>query len=192
MHEVRHIIVRKDDIIHLLAQIQCRHQQHGHRDAAGKAGQGRQHDEHKDDARRPQQGRAGEQKALQYARDEGREQDALQKRQTAVLLLHRRADHQQQEHIVDKVIPAAVPQHMAEEPKIEQRVFQRGAVDAEQMGGGPAAGVPAQKQCPQREEEKCQDDRRIVLDCQREFRSFRVCFLLSQRAVRAASCVMKQ
>ena len=35
VHEVRHIIVRKDDIIHLLAQIQCRHQQHGHRDAAG-------------------------------------------------------------------------------------------------------------------------------------------------------------
>ena len=29
--------------------------------------------------------------------------------------------------------------------KRQQRVFQRGAVDAEQMGGGPAAGVPAQK-----------------------------------------------
>ena len=41
------------------------------------------------------------------------------------------------------------PQHMAEEPDVKQRVFQRGTVDAEQMGGRPAAGVLAQEQHPQ-------------------------------------------
>ncbi len=94
----------------------------------------------------------GEEKALQYARDEGREQDALQQRDTAVFSSIGGPTDQQQEHIVHKVIPAAVPQHMAEEPDIEQRVFERGAVDAEQMGGCPAAGPLPQEQHPQREQ----------------------------------------
>ena len=47
------------------------------------------------------------------------------------------------------MVPAAVAQHMAEEPDVKQRVFQRGTVDAEQMGGRPAAGVLAQEQHPQ-------------------------------------------
>lgn len=37
VHKVCHVIVHKDDIIHLLAEIQRRHQQHGDRNAAGKA-----------------------------------------------------------------------------------------------------------------------------------------------------------
>ena len=37
VHKVCHVIVHKDDIIHLLAEVQRRHQQHGDRDAAGKA-----------------------------------------------------------------------------------------------------------------------------------------------------------
>ena len=37
VHKVCHVIVHKDDIVHLLAKVQCRHQQHGDRDAAGKA-----------------------------------------------------------------------------------------------------------------------------------------------------------
>ena len=128
MHEVRHIIVRKDDIIHLLAQIQCRHQQHGHRDAAGEARQRCQHDEHEHDARSPQQGGMGEEHTLQNTRDERREQDALEQGTAAVFFFHRRADDQQQEHIVQEMIPAGMAQHMAEQPDIEQRVFERGAV----------------------------------------------------------------
>ena len=42
-----------------------------------------------------------------------------------------------------------VAQHMAEEPDVKQWVFQRGTVNAEQMGGRPAAGVLAQEQHPQ-------------------------------------------
>lgn len=37
VHKVCHVVVYKDDIIHLLAEVQRRHQQHGDRNAAGKA-----------------------------------------------------------------------------------------------------------------------------------------------------------
>ena len=91
----------------------------------------------------------GEERALQDARDEGREQDAPQQRDAAVFFLHGRADDQQQEHVVQKMVPAAVAQHMAEQPDIEQRIFQRRAVDTEQMGRCPAAGPLPQEQHPQ-------------------------------------------
>ena len=149
MHEVGHVVPHKDDVIDLLAQIERRHQQHGDGDAAREAGQGCQHDEHEDNARRAQQRRAGEQRTLQNARDEGREQDAFEQGQAAVLFFHRRADDEEKQHIVQEMVPAAVAQHMAEEPDVKQRVFQRGTVDAEQMGGRPAAGVLAQEQHPQ-------------------------------------------
>ena len=58
-------------------------------------------------------------------------------------------DDEEKQHIVQEMVPAAVAQHMAEEPDVKQRVFQRGTVDAEQMGGRPAAGVLAQEQHPQ-------------------------------------------
>ena len=149
VHEVGHVVPHKDDVIDLLAQIERRHQQHGDGDAAREAGQGCQHDEHEDNARRAQQRRAGEQRTLQNARDKGREQDAFEQGQAAVLFLHRRADDEEKQHIVQEMVPAAVAQHMAEEPDVKQRVFQRGTVDAEQMGGRPAAGVLAQEQHPQ-------------------------------------------
>ena len=59
------------------------------------------------------------------------------------------ADDEEKQHIIQEMVPAAVAQHMAEEPDVKQRVFQRGTVDAEQMGGRPAAGVLAQEQHPQ-------------------------------------------
>ena len=59
MSKVCHVIVHKDDIVHLLAEVQRRHQQHGDRDAAGKARQRGQHDEHEHDAGRTQQPRVG-------------------------------------------------------------------------------------------------------------------------------------
>ena len=149
MHKVGDVVPHKDDIIHLLAQVEHRHQQHRDRNATRETGQGRQHDEHEHDARRPQQGRVGEERALQDARDEGREQDAPQQRDAAVFFLHGRADDQQQEHVVQKMVPAAVAQHMAEQPDIEQRIFQRRAVDTEQMGRCPAAGPLPQEQHPQ-------------------------------------------
>ena len=55
VHKVCYIIVHKDDIVHLLAEVQRRHQQHGDRDAAGEARQRRKHDEHEHDAGRAQQ-----------------------------------------------------------------------------------------------------------------------------------------
>ena len=66
VHEVGDIVMHEDDIVHLLAQIQRGHQQHRDRDAARKAGQRRQHDEHEHDAGSAQQGRAGEERALQH------------------------------------------------------------------------------------------------------------------------------
>ncbi len=183
VHEVRHIIVRKDDIIHLLAQIQCRHQQHGHRDAAGEARQRCQHDEHEHDARSPQQGSMGEEHTLQNTRDERREQDALEQGATAIFFFHRRADDQQQEHIVQEMIPAGMAQHMAEEPDVKQWVFQRTAIDAEQVLCGPAACPLPQEQSPQGEQKKGQDHRRIVLQLQCKLGTFRKRFILSTPAL---------
>lgn len=60
VHEIGHIVVHKNDVIHLLAEVQRRHQQHGDRDAAGESRQRRQHDEHEHDAGRAQQPRARE------------------------------------------------------------------------------------------------------------------------------------
>ena len=39
VHEVGHVVVHEDDVVHLLAEVQRRHQQHGDRDAAGEARQ---------------------------------------------------------------------------------------------------------------------------------------------------------
>ncbi len=96
----------------------------------------------------------GEERALQNTRDEGREQDAFEQGATAVLFLHRRADDEEKQHIVQEMVPAAVAQHMAEEPDVKQRVFQRTAIDAEQVLCGPAAGPLPQEQHPQREQKK--------------------------------------
>lgn len=49
VHKVCYVIVDKDDIIYLLAEVQRRHQQHGDRNTAGKARQRGQHDEHEHD-----------------------------------------------------------------------------------------------------------------------------------------------
>ena len=59
VHKVCHVIVHKDDIVHLLTEVQRRHQQHGDRDAAGEARQRGEHDKHEHDAGRPQQPRVG-------------------------------------------------------------------------------------------------------------------------------------
>ena len=53
VHKICYVIVHKDDIIHLLAKVQRRHQQHGDRDAAGEARQRGEHDKHEHDAGRP-------------------------------------------------------------------------------------------------------------------------------------------
>ena len=50
---------------------------------------------------------------------------------------HWRANNEQQQHVIQKVIPAGMAQHMAEQPDVEQRVLQRGAVDTEQMHRRP-------------------------------------------------------
>ena len=84
----------------------------------------------------------------------------------AIFFFHRRADDQQQEHIVQEMIPAGMAQHMAEEPDVKQRVFQRTAIDAEQVLCGPAACPLPQEQSPQGKQKKGQDHRRIVLQLQ--------------------------
>ena len=137
MHEVCYIVVHKNDIVHLLTKVQRCNQQHGDRDAAGEARQRRKHDEHKHDAGRAQQPRTWEQHALQHAGDQSGEHHAAQKRLAAVLFFHWRANNEQQQHVVQKVVPAGMAQHMAEQPDVEQRVLQRGAVDTEQVHGCP-------------------------------------------------------
>lgn len=137
VHKVCHVIVHKDDIIHLLAEVQRRHQQHSDRDAAGKACQRGQHDEHEHDAGRTQQPCVGEQDALQHAGDQRGEQNALEQRDAAVFFLHGRAHHQQQQHIIEKMLPVGMTQHMTEQPDVAQRVPPRGAVHAEQVHGAP-------------------------------------------------------
>ena len=127
----------------------------------------------------------GEQQALQDPRDQGGEQDALQQGDAAVFLFHRRADDQQQKHIVQEMIPVGVAQHMAEEPEIEQRVFQGAAVDAEQVPRGPAAGPLPQKKGQEREQKEGEDHRGIVLQLQCQFGTFRKRFILSEACRRA-------
>ena len=84
----------------------------------------------------------------------------------AIFFFLRRADDQQQEHIVQEMIPAGMAQHMAEEPDVKQWVFQRTAIDAEQVLCGPAACPLPQEQSSQGEQKKGQDHRRIVLQLQ--------------------------
>lgn len=138
VHKVCYVIVHKDDIIHLLAEVQCRHQQHGDRDSTGEARQRGQHDEHEHDAGCTQQPRVREQDALQHTGDQRGEQNALEQRDAAVFFLHRRAHHQKQQHIIEKMLPVCMAQHMAEQPNVAQRVPPRGAVHAEQVHGAPA------------------------------------------------------
>ena len=137
MHEVCYIVVHKNDIVHLLTKVQRCNQQHGDRDAAGEARQRRKHDKHEHDAGRAQQPRTWEQHALQHAGDQSGEHHAAQKRLAAVLFFHWRANNEQQQHVIQKVVPAGMAQHMAEQPDVEQRVLQRGAVDTEQMHRRP-------------------------------------------------------
>ena len=179
VHEVGHVVVDEKDIIHLLAELEGRHQQHRDRDAARKAGQRRQHDEHEDDAGGPQQGRAGEEGALQHARHQRREDDAFQQGNTAVLFFHRRADDEEQEHIVQEMIPACVAQHMPEPADIEQRILQRRAVDAEQVHGRPAVRPLAEEEHCQRQQKKGQDQGGVILELQSQFGAFRRRSILS-------------
>ena len=67
------------------------------------------------------------------------------------------------------MIPAGMTQHMAEEPDVEQRVFPRRAVDAEQVHGRPALAPLPQKEHQQAEQKKGQGDGRIVLQLKFEF-----------------------
>ena len=163
VHKVCHVIVHKDDIVHLLAKVQCRHQQHGDRDAAGKARQRGQHDEHEHDAGRTQQPRVGEQDALQHAGDQRGEQNALEQRDAAVFLLHGRAHHQQQHHVSHIVAVVGMAQHMAHQPEIGQGIGEGGAVDAEKSGGGPAAGEVSGDQSRQGQKSEGEHHRGVIL-----------------------------
>ena len=125
----------------------------------------------------------GEEHTLQNTRDERREQDALEQGAAAIFFFHRRANDQQQEHIVQEMIPAGMAQHMAEEPDVKQWVFQRTAIDAEQVLCGPAACPLPQEQSPQGEQKKGQDHRRIVLQLQCKLGAFRKRFILSAPAL---------
>ena len=89
---------------------------------------------------------------------------------------------EEQEHIIQEMIPAGMAQHMAEQPDIEQRVFERGAVDAEQVHGRPAVRPLAQKEHQERQQKKGEDHRRVVLQLQRKFSTFRNGFILSRPA----------
>ena len=110
---------------------------------------------------------------MQHAGDQSGEHHAAQKRLAAVLFFHWRANNEQQQHVVQKVVPAGMAQHMAEEPDVKQRVFQRTAIDAEQVLCGPAARPLPQEQSPQGEQKKGQDHRRIVLQLQCKLGAFR-------------------
>ncbi len=61
------------------------------------------------------------------------------------------------------MVEIRVAQHMAEQPHIEQRICQGGAVDTEGVQGRPSSGDPVQQQDTQGQQEKGQDHRRIVL-----------------------------
>ena len=65
-----------------------------------------------------------EQHALQHAGDKSREYNALEQRDAAVFFFHGRADDEQQQHIIEEMIPVGMTKHMAEQPDVEQRVFQ--------------------------------------------------------------------
>lgn len=173
VHKVCHVIVHKDDIIHLLAEIQRRYQQHGDRDAAGKARQRGEHDEHEHDAGRTQQPRVGEQDALQHTGDQRGEQNALEQRDAAVFFLHGRAHHQQQQHIIEKMLPVCMAQHMTEQPDVAQRVPPRGAVHAEQVHGAPAVRPAVCQQHQHGQQKKGKDHRRIILEFQFQLALFR-------------------
>ena len=63
-------------------------------------------------------------------------------------------------------------QHMAEQPDVEQRVLQRGAVDTEQVHGAPPVRPLVKEQHQQREQKKGEDHRGVVLQFQFEFYFF--------------------
>ena len=173
MHKVCHVIVHKDDIVHLLAEIQRRHQQHGDRDAAGEARQRGEHDKHEHDAGRTQQPCVGEQDTLQHAGDQRGEQNALEQRNAAVFFLHGRAHHQQQQHIIEKMLPVCMAQHMTEQPDVTQRVPPRGAVHAEQVHGAPAVRPAVCQQHQHGQQKKGKDHRRVILELQFQLDLFR-------------------
>ena len=164
MHEIGHVVPQGHHGVHLLPQVQHRRQDQRQGDAAVlHPGQGGQHDQHEHDAAGSQQRSAREEQALQDAGHARRQQDACQQGAAAVLLLQRRADHQKQQHVAQEMVEIRVAQHMAEQPHIEQRIRQGGAVHAEGVEGGPPAGEPVQQQDTQGQQEKGQDHRRIVL-----------------------------
>ena len=151
MHEIGYIVPDKQDAVNLLAQVQGTHQKQRDGDAAVPAGQ---HDKPKHNAGRAEQRSAGEQHALQDAGHQRRDEDAAEQRPAAVAFLQGRGHNQEQQHIVQEVIPVGVAQHMAEQPHIEQRVGHRAAIYAEQVGGRPAVRQPPQRQGGQRQKEK--------------------------------------
>lgn len=64
VHKVCYIVPYKEDVIDLLAKIQCCHQKHRDGNAARKACQRRKHDQHKDNAGCTQQSIVGKQDTL--------------------------------------------------------------------------------------------------------------------------------
>ena len=173
VHKVCHVIVHKDDIVHLLAEVQRRYQQHGDRDTAGKARQRGQHDEHEHDAGCTQQPRVGKQNALQHTGDQRSEQNAFEQRDAAVFFLHGRAHYQQQQHIIEKMLPVGMTQHMAKQPDVAQRVPPRGAVHAEQIHGAPAVRPAVCQQHQDGQQKNGKDDRRVILELQLQLALFR-------------------
>ena len=173
VHKVCHVVVHKDDIIHLLTEVQRRHQQHGDRDAAGKACQRGQHDEHEHDTGCAQQPCVGEQDALQDTGDQRGKQNALEQRDAAVFFLHWRTHHQQQQHIIEKMLPVCMAQHMTEQPDVAQRVPPRGTVHAKQVHGAPAVRPAVCQQHQHGQQKKGKDHRRVILKLQLQLDLFR-------------------
>ena len=164
MHEIRHAVLYKQNGEHLLPEIQDCNQNHRQRNlAAGHAGEGCKHDEHKNNTACAQQCRVREEGKLQNTGNKRGKRDAGQQDAAAVFLLHGRANDEEQQHIAEKMAGIAVAEDVAEKAYIGQRIIEGGTVYGKDRAGRPSAGDSAEDQCNQGNEEETEDHRGVVL-----------------------------
>ena len=170
MSQLGDVVPHGDHIDDFPADVQNGYQDQGERHGAVlRSGDRGQHDQHEDDAACPEKRVSREEDHLNDPGDTCGDEDRDEDLFAAVLLLHRRTDDKEHQHVPDEMLISAVTQHVGEQPQPGQRRKERRPVNGEQDLVAPAARDLAEDQRGEGDPGKRQDDRGIVLKFQTFF-----------------------
>lgn len=177
--QLRDVVGREKTRNQLSAQIKDHHENQGDRDfALFHLCERIEYDQHEYDSAGTQKRGVGEEDELHQSCNCRSGKHAPEDSGVTVFFLNAGPDQQEQKHIIHIMCPAAVPENMAEEANVGQRIRQRSPIHTEKEPGGIAVSPLIEKQGQQTKKSKSQYDRCIKTNDETSQKKIPLCKLV--------------